>query len=232
MNLRSLITLGKKRFRERDFEKTRNILNRAVNEGGTYPDVYYTLGLTCRYLGDMRGAIDCFNKALERNPEYLEALLGLSITLNDMGHYGEGRKIFNKTIDSRKEKGEPILFDLVKPRVVNHLRELGKIYASINQTEEAIHYFKKAVEIAPEYPDIKSELASILKEAGGYEEAKQHLKEILEKNPYSVPALLNLGLICYLEGNEDKSRFYWEKAHEAEPTNKLTLTYLNSMNRG
>jgi len=116
----------------------------------------------------------------------------------------------------------------VKPRIVGHLRELGRLYASINRYEEAKEHVKKALEIAPDYPDLKEELARILRDAEEFGEAKVCLLNLVEQNPTSVSALLNLGLVCYLEGNFEESRLYWEKAHAVEPLNKLTLMYLNA----
>lgn len=228
MKLNSLIALGKKQFEEKDYRGAKETLIAVEKGGGHYPDVLYILALSHHYLGELQDAVGKFEEALALNPLYVEASIGLSITLNDMGKYSHAREAFDKAFESLSRKGRQIPLDIVKPRIVGHLRELGKLYASINRYDEAKEHVKRALEIAPDYPDLKEELARILRDGEEFEEAKVCLMDLVEQNPTSVSALLNLGLICYLEGNIEESRLYWEKAHSLEPMNKLTLMYLNT----
>jgi tetratricopeptide (TPR) repeat protein len=113
--------------------------------------------------------------------------------------------------------------------MVNLHRELGRVSISINRYEQAVFHFKKALEIAPDYLDVKLEYAAALREKGDFEEAKQTLYEILEEKPAYVPALLGIGLIHYIEGNAGEAKAFWEKTLTIEPTNKLAHLYLKSI---
>jgi len=57
---------------------------------------------------------------------------------------------------------------------------LGVIYSSFKQNQEAIDSFKKAIELKPNYKDPRFALALYLKEAGKKEEAKEQLEYILK----------------------------------------------------
>lgn len=232
MNKNTLVAMGKKTFGEKDYKSAEKILQNAIEKGAKYPDVYFTLGLTYHSLGEISRAIHFFREALKLNETYVEALLGLSITLNDMGKYRAAREAFEKAI--RVVSGEKKLIPdtLVKPRIVSLNRELGRVYASINRYDEAVYHFNKALEIAPDYLDVKMEFTAALREKGDFEEANYHLDEILEEKPGFVPALLGKGLICYIEGNVEEAKAFWEKSLTIEPTNKLANLYLNSIPKG
>jgi tetratricopeptide (TPR) repeat protein len=229
MNKNTLVTLGKRSFEEKDYKRAEKILLSAIEKGAKYPDVYYTLGLTCHSLGEINRAIHFFREALILNEGYVEALLGLSITLNDMGKYREAQNAFEKAITALSGEKRLIPDTIVKPRMVNLHRELGRVSISINRYEEAAFHFKKALEIAPDYLDVKLEYAAALREKGDFEEAKQTLYEILEQKPAYVPALLGIGLIHYIEGNPGEAKTFWEKSLTIEPTNKLAHLYLKSI---
>ncbi|NIO16792.1 MAG: tetratricopeptide repeat protein [Deltaproteobacteria bacterium] len=232
MNKHALVTLGKKTFEEKDYEAAERILINAIDKGAKYPDVYYTLGLTCHSLGEINRAIHYFREALKLNAEYVEALLGLSITLNDTGKYREAKEAFNKAIDAVSGKKTVISDTIVKPRMANLHRELGRVSMSINRYEDAVFYFKKALEIAPEYIDVKLEYAGALREKGDFAEAKEVLEEILKEKPAFVPALLGIGIINYVEGDVAEARAFWEKSLTIEPTNRLAHLYLKSIPKG
>lgn len=229
MNRHTLVTLGKKAFEEKDYKRSKTFLAEAVDGGAAYPDVLHTLGLTCHFLGEISTAIGYFRKALEINPVYVEALLSLSITLNDLGKYREAREMFENAVRAVSQETKVIPDEIVKPRIVSLLREMGKVSLSINRYEDAVSNFRKALEIAPEYPDLKLELASALREKGDFSEAKKILLEVLEEKPDYIPALQHLGIIAFAEGDAGGARRFWEKARTADPKNKLTLLYLNSL---
>lgn len=229
MNREALVTLGKKAFEEKDYERSKALLTEAVEGGAAYPDVLYTLGLTCHFLGEISRAIEYFREALEINPEYVEALLSLSITLNDLGKYREAREVFENAVRAVSGERKVIPHEIVKPRIVSLHRELGKVSLSINRYEDAVSHFRKALEIAPEYHDLKLELASALREKGDFTGAKEILLEVLEKKPDYIPALQNMGIIAFAEGDTGGARRFWERARTADPENKLTLLYLNSL---
>ncbi|NIS75934.1 MAG: tetratricopeptide repeat protein [Deltaproteobacteria bacterium] len=229
MKKNTLVTLGKRSFEEKDYKRAEKILLSAIEKGAKYADVYYTLGLTCHSLGEINRAIYFFKEALILNEGYVEALLGLSITLNDMGKYREAKDAFEKAITALSGEKKLIPDTIVKPRIVNLHRELGRVSISINRYEQAVFHFKKALEIAPDYLDVKLEYAAALREKGDFEEAKQTLYEILEEKPAYVPALLGIGLIHYIEGNAGEAKAFWEKSLTIEPTNKLAHLYLKSI---
>jgi tetratricopeptide (TPR) repeat protein len=229
MNKNTLVTLGKKTFEEKDYKRAEGILLSAIEKGARYPDVYYSLGLTCHSLGKINRAIHFFREALKLNSAYVEALLSLSITLNDTGKYSEAKEAFDKAINVVSGEKTVIPDTIVKPRIVNLHRELGRVFISINRYEEAVLHFKKALEIAPNYHDLRLEYAGALREKGDFAEAKRILEEILQEKPRFVPALLRIGLINYIEGNMEEAKTFWEKSLSIDPTNKLVHLYLKSI---
>ncbi len=105
-DLSTLITIGKRAFEEKDFPRAEKILREAIEGGADYADIHYILGLIYHQWGKLPQAVECFEKALGLNPEYIEVLLSLSITLNDMGRYDEAKIVYQRATVSVARAGE------------------------------------------------------------------------------------------------------------------------------
>jgi tetratricopeptide (TPR) repeat protein len=226
-----LIRMGKSAYGEMDYLRAERLLREAVAGGAKYPDIYYTLGLIEHQRGNFRQAVEHFEQAVAANPDYTEALLSLSITLNDMGRYDEARTAYGKAAEILSRHGAPPRENLFRGRISNLHKELGELYLALGHHEEAITEYRKAIAVAPWYPDLRVRLVVALREAGRAAEALSEVDAFLAQTPGSSQALMQKGILHYLAGDMARARRAWEDALYREPLNKIVQVYLNTLER-
>jgi len=226
-----LIRMGKSAYGEMDYLRAERMLREAIAGGAKYPDIYYTLGLIEHQRGNFRQAVELFDQAVAANPDYTEALLSLSITLNDMGRYDEARAAYGKAAEVLSRHGAPPQENLFRGRIANLHKELGELYLALGVHEEAITEYRKAIAVAPWYPDLRVRLVVALREAGRAAEALSEVDEFLARSPGSSQALMQKGILHYLAGDKARARRAWEEALYREPLNKIVQLYLNTLER-
>jgi len=230
-DLSTLITIGKRAFEERDFFRAEKLLREALGGGANYPDIHYILGLIYHQWGKLHQAIEYFEKSIELNPAYTEALLSLSITLNDMGRYEEAKAAYQRASASISPPGEHTRGSLFRGKIANLHAELGGLYVALGQNEDAIREYRKALSVAPGFPDLRIRLAVALREAGLLEEGLAEVEQVLENRPGEVSALIQQGILLYLLGKKENARHAWEEALFRDPLNKLVQLYLHTLER-
>lgn len=230
-DLSTLITIGKRAFEEKDFIRSEKLLREAIDGGADYADLHYILGLIYHQWGKLHQAVDHFEKALGINPEYIEVLLSLSITLNDMGRYEEAKIVYQRASVSVERAGEPAKGGLFRGKIANLHAELGELYLALRQYEDAIREYRKALSVAPEYPDLRIRMAVALREAGRMPEGLEEIRRVLSSHPGNMQAMIQNGIFLYLSGEKAEARNAWEEALYRDPTNKLVQLYLNTLDR-
>ncbi len=230
--LATLVTIGKRAFEEKDLFRAEKLLREALEGGANYADIHHTLGLIYHQWGKLHQAIEHFEKSLKANPTYTESLLSLAITLNDMGRYEEARDAYRRANESVvRPGGEATPGNLFRGKIANLHAELGKLYLALGQHEEAIREYRKALSVAPEFPDLRVKLAVALREAGRLSEGLREIERALEEHPGGIAALIQHGILLYLLGRKDMARRAWEDALYRDPLNKLVQLYLNTLAR-
>jgi tetratricopeptide (TPR) repeat protein len=230
-DLSALITIGKRAFEEKDFFRAEKLLREAIGGGADYADIHYVLGLIYHQWGKLPQAVEHFEKALGLNPEYMEVLLSLSITLNDMGRYDEAKIVYQRASDSVARAGEPAKGSLFRGKIANLHAELGELYLALRQYDDAIREYRKALAVAPEYPDLRIRMAVALREAGRMPEGLEEVRRVLASHPGNIQAMIQQGIFLYLSGEKPDARNAWEEALYRDPTNKLVQLYLNTLDR-
>ena len=230
-DLSTLITIGKRAFEEKDFFRAEKLLREALGGGANFPDIYHTLGLIYHQWGKLHQAVEHFEKAIELNPAYVEALLSLSITLNDMGRYEEAKAAYKQASAAVVRLGASEHGGFFRGKIANLHAKLGELYLALGQNEEAIREYRKALAVAPEFPDLHVRLAVALREVGRMAEALNELDQVLAVRPGEISALIQRGILLYLTGEKGKARRSWEEALFQDPMNRLVQLYLNTLDR-
>lgn len=91
---------------------------------------------------------------------------------------------------------------------------LTDIHYSIN---EALKYYKKAVDLAPFHYEFQSKYAIALAKNGFTKEAIQIMERLLAEIPFLYEVSNNLGYLYLMEGNYKKAEFYLLKSIEKNP---------------
>ena len=127
-----------------------------------YAHEYYLMGNECiTKAHDANAAIRCFDKALNLNPNYVEAWVRKGVTLLDIGEDYDAQVCLNKAIK-------------LSPKSFKARYNRGKCLLKLKYYDEAILDFQQAVSIKPKHAASHEYLAEGFRAIGEDELAQQH----------------------------------------------------------
>jgi tetratricopeptide (TPR) repeat protein len=94
---------------------------------------------------------------------------------------------------------------------------LGLVLLQKGHVEEAIRYYKKAIQVNPDSYNAEYNLGNALLQRGQVEEAITHYKRAIEINPDYVDAHDNLGNALFQTGRAEEAIIHYKKAIELNP---------------
>tara|TARA_B100000609_G_scaffold199633_1_gene205237 strand:- start:10144 stop:10929 length:786 start_codon:yes stop_codon:yes gene_type:complete len=231
MTPRMLLTLAKESFENQEHEQAQGYLDQMLQEETHFADAHHLQGLLRLEKGEYQNALTSFRAAIAINPHYIEANLHLAITLSDIGEYDEANEIFQK-VRTIREKQPAGLDDFLKNKIANLHAQIGDIYAESLYYSEASEEYKRALGLRPTYPDIRLKLANTLRDNNQFDLAVAEYTTIQEQHPSYLPALLNLGVLHYKQGDQGKAEAVWNQAKTLAPQDKRAEHYLRAMATG
>jgi len=120
-------------------EKVGRILKQIAKKYPKEKRVYVYLGVYLSFImGLYNESIEEFNKALELDPNYGEALNLLAYTYSDMGNFEKAIEYFQR-------------YATVSPGDANPFDSMGEMYLMMGKLDEAIAKYKGALEVKPDF---------------------------------------------------------------------------------
>ena len=225
-----LLVRARERFVVQDYYGAVHLLESVVDSGRAFADVHHLLGVSLSLLGQSDRALDELDRALEINPEYVEALIHQGLVLNDLGRTDEAQDAFGRAAHhlAKPTAGLPTP---VAAQLANRHAELGDTYAAAGAVSRAIEQYQSALELGPEFHDLRYRMARLLLEAGRPLEAREALDEVVRARPNFVDAEAALGLAHYLSGDAGGAREVWESCLARRPENARVEAYLAMLSR-
>ena len=127
-----------------------------------YAHEYYLMGNECiTKAHDANAAIRCFDKALNLNPNYVEAWVRKGVTLLDIGEDYDAQVCLNKAVK-------------LSPKSFKARYNRGKCLLKLKYYDEAILDFQQAVSIKPKHAASHEYLAEGFRAIGEDELAQRH----------------------------------------------------------
>nr|NIP79492.1 tetratricopeptide repeat protein [Gemmatimonadota bacterium]NIQ54221.1 tetratricopeptide repeat protein [Gemmatimonadota bacterium]NIU74429.1 tetratricopeptide repeat protein [Gammaproteobacteria bacterium]NIX44409.1 tetratricopeptide repeat protein [Gemmatimonadota bacterium]NIY08631.1 tetratricopeptide repeat protein [Gemmatimonadota bacterium] len=114
----------------------------------------------------------------------------------------------------------------VSARIANGHASVGELYMAASAPVEAAREFRKALELRPQFTDIRNRLGEALLQGGELEAAEDELERALENNGRFLRARLNLGLVHFRRGDRDAAREEWEECRSQDPHSPQVRAYL------
>ncbi len=225
-----LLARARERFVVQDYYGAVHLLESVVDSGRAFADVHHLLGVSLSLLGQADRALGELRRALELNPQYVEALIHQGLVLNELGRTDEAQEAFGRAAEhlAKPTAGLPAP---VAAQLANRHAELAETYASAGAVDRAIAQYHSALELGPEFHDLRYRLARLLLEAGRPLEAREALEEVVSARPNFVDAEAALGLAHYLSGDAGGARSVWEACLARRPENARVEAYLAMLSR-
>ena len=137
-------------------------------------------------------------------------------------HAAMGQRAMPSLADMKRmadKQAEPLLTKLKSnPNDVETLNKTAVTYKATHQFDQAIVYFKKALEIDPKNVPIRTDLASCLYYTGDIDGAIAELQKALTYDPKHPGALMNLGIIKWQGKNDAKGAIAeWQTLLKVDP---------------
>lgn len=187
-----------------NIEKAKNIYEKLLNKNIKSANTYCNLGIILLNEGDINKALELFNNSLNFKPEemvYKNIKVNIATCYWLLGEVTKGIDTLESLI---KE------FDFINENIYT---TLGFLYLLNNDTEKAITYSKKAVDIKEDYSSAWDNLGQIYLKIKDYKNAKKMFTEALKYNEYSVESNYYMGIIYELENNLELAKSQFNKAN-------------------
>jgi len=221
-----LLDTGREQYGKGEYEEAEEALRRSLDFTRSFADVHNMLGIIYHHQGRLVDAKAAFEEALQVNPKYTEAALHLTITLNDLGEHERAQEIYAKVAElTRSDKRE--LDPLARGKIANMHADIADVYASYARHEEALDEFRHALDLCPEFVDLRARMAAVLRDSGKLEQAIEELKRVKQERPAYLEARVQLGVTLFSAGRTDEAVKEWEGVLAADPDNDRTKMYIS-----
>ena len=225
-----LLARARERFGLQDYYGALYLLEEIMASGRAFADVHHLAGVSLSLLGRQQDALREFARALELNPRYLEALIHQGLVLSELGREAEAEESFRRAAASLVPPADGLPAP-VAARLANQHAELADAYAEAGALVRAIEQYERALELGPEYHDLRYRMARLMLEASRPLEAREALERVVSARPNFVDAEAALGLAHYLSGDGAGAREVWKSCLARRPENARVEAYLAMLGR-
>ena len=228
--VKQLLVLGREHYAKREFEKAEQLLRNVLEEEDRFADVHDMLGVMAHARGNFLVAERHFERALELNPAYTEAALNLAVTYNDRGKYDKAREVYGR-IRVGAAGTSAGLDPFARGKLANMHADLAQAYHDAGLPREAVREYEKATELCPDFADLQTKLAAVLRELNDLPGARARYEAALAARPTYVPARLQLGVTLLALGDPRAAEQQWREVVAVEPDNSQARMYLRMLER-
>lgn len=223
--IEQLLALGREHYNAGELSRAEPFLAEAVAARPSFPDIYNMLGVIYHAQGRFQDAERAFETALRLNPRYTEAALNLSVTYNDRGKYEQAREVYGKAVSA--SAGAPNALDtFARGKLANMHADLGAAYAGLAMFDEAVREYAKALDLCPDFADLRVRLGNVYRDMGMPEAAILELEHAKRIRPDYAPARIHLGVTLFSVGRVDDAQAEWRAVLGSDPANRSAQLYL------
>src|SRR5690349_59852 len=137
------LQLGREHYHKGEYDRAEQVLTEVLKESDQFADAHNMVGFILHGRADLAGAERHFERAVELNPSYMEALLTLAVTYNGLGKYEASRLIYARIKQARGEGGK--LDPFARGKIANMHADVAQAYLDAGANDEAIVELTKAV---------------------------------------------------------------------------------------
>jgi tetratricopeptide (TPR) repeat protein len=170
----------KKLIDNRAYDKAINYCKALMEKYPKEPILYYYLGLTCYYIGELEAALENFKKAEELKDGLFNKINLSSILLNEIEFYRDYARVLKsaKKYNESFEYYSKALDDAERQRksskIGEILREIAETYEELGDINNAIDYYKELLIYTTDKLSLYRKIAELYKEIGDMEKYNRY----------------------------------------------------------
>ena len=216
-NAEAFLGIGKIYYLARSLEKAMENLDQSLKLDPYQKEPYFYKGMIFREYNDFKSSASSFQTALEQDPEYYDAYVELGILYSGikkpiaLEYFESALRLDSMGVDAHYAKAKYFQdIDSIDVALSQYKKIIEKVDSTFSPAyfnqgyiqmmvkedyDSAVYFFKKAIEVDPEYVQAHHNLGLIYQLAGNKNEAKKHYKNALKiDNTYQLSrdALQNL----------------------------------------
>jgi Tfp pilus assembly protein PilF len=165
------------------------------------PDLYVATARVAEKNGDFASAAENYNKALKADPNHLPALLGYAALHDHQKEYADADKLYLEAVKRH-------------PRDAAIYNDRGLSYQARGQLGEAARCFASAVELQPDKPLYRNNMAIVLVGMHRHNEALAQLTAV--HGP--AVAHYNLAILLHRKGMDQEAQYHFAQAAQIDPS--------------
>ncbi|MHC4179700.1 MAG: tetratricopeptide repeat protein, partial [Planctomycetota bacterium] len=170
----------------------------------TDADAVCRWGLAVEELRDIDRALTLIRKAIEIDPDCLQARFHLGRILKGEGETEEAVEHLEVAVR-------------LNPAFYEAHRDLGVALQELREIDRARYHFEKALELNPRSHVAHHNLGNILRDQGAIPRAIEHFRMAVKYSPYYVAPRVNLGSALLATGEVDEAIGHFRRALQIEP---------------
>jgi protein O-mannosyl-transferase len=191
-----------------------SLFQQAIKQDDQNEEGWLLYGLDLNHVGKPEEAVKCVRKALDLNPNDIEAEINLGRILTQQGKYDEAQSIFEVLIVTSqyqrpliyKQYGELFVREEKKPEAISNLEKsleldsdqpvvvsfLAKLYAETGQWEKSADLYKQNISLLGDNFESEAGLATACFQSRDYAQAIEHYRQAIALKPDLAEARNNL----------------------------------------
>lgn len=188
--------------------------------------------------GSLDQAVQEFERAIEINPDYNDALVQLGYVLCEhdnpeaaLGPFQQALQLDPTQADVYFQIGEIYLGDQqwdkagsmyretlrIAPDAVRAYRQLGWIASRQDRQGDAVRYYEQGLDIDPADSELHAGIAAVFEASKDYSAATDHYQLALLLNPKDIDSYLGLGRLAEAQQDREAAVSYYRQALELDP---------------
>jgi tetratricopeptide (TPR) repeat protein len=149
-------------------------------------------------------AVVCFERAVDLQPDYVEAVTNLGVAHERVGHWAAAERCWRRALE-------------LNPAQAAAHASLATILERQDRLEEAVAECRRALELQPDFAEALSNLGTLLSKQSQGEAAAECWRRAIESQPEFVAAHINLGGWLSQQGRWDEAAACYRRAIDLQP---------------
>jgi tetratricopeptide (TPR) repeat protein/ADP-heptose:LPS heptosyltransferase len=172
---------------QQQWHKAHAILSKAIERTCDHSEVHKNMGLACKQLGDLNGAITHTRKALSLVPNDCEAHFRLGLLLTSAGNIDAAMESYRAAVT-------------IDPNNAAYHNNLGNLLLQKGETEQALSSYITSASLRPEHAQSHYNVGNAHRLTGNMKAAEAAYRRAISLRPDHQPSHYNLALTLHEQG--------------------------------